>query len=47
MIEEERPTYEQWLGQPAKIPELVARHFTLERRSLGWGKLRCIARRSN
>lgn len=45
MIEEERQTYEQWLAQPAKVREVFARHFTVERWSTGWGKLRFIGRR--
>ncbi|HTR47782.1 MAG TPA: class I SAM-dependent methyltransferase [Verrucomicrobiae bacterium] len=38
MIDYERPTYEQWLGQPELILELVRAHFTPIQETFAWGK---------
>lgn len=38
MIEHERSTYEQWLGQPDLIRRTVLRHFAPVRESTAWGK---------
>ena len=38
MIQYERSTYEQWLGQPDRILRLGAEHFQPVRRVIGWGK---------
>ena len=38
MIEHERTTYEQWLGQPDVILKLVGKHFHTVNQNIGWGK---------
>src|SRR5579872_3321566 len=38
MIEYERTTYEQWLGQPEAILKLVDKHFHTVSQDIGWGK---------
>jgi len=38
MIENERETYEQWLGQPQVITALVRKYFTPLQESFAWGK---------
>jgi ubiquinone/menaquinone biosynthesis C-methylase UbiE len=38
MIENERVTYEQWLGQPQCILTAVHEHFDTIHQSMGWGK---------
>ncbi len=45
MIDHERTTYEQWLGQPDLILGVLERHFRTELRRIAWGKLmlRCRA----
>lgn len=45
MIDYERRTYEQWLGQPRVIRELVERHFTVERWRCAWGKMELVGRK--
>ncbi len=42
MIEHERETYEQWLGQPFDILEVFARHFNVKQQTTAWGKLRFV-----
>ena len=39
MIEHERSTYENWLGRPNEILQIIDRHFEPERREIAWGKL--------
>lgn len=39
MIERERTTYENWLGRPQQILDLLQGHFVAEHQSLSWGKL--------
>lgn len=39
MIEREITTYEQWLGQPTAILELIESHFSIERQKIGFGKI--------
>jgi hypothetical protein len=39
MIENERPTYEQWLSQPQIILDLLNKYFITQHRSYGMGKL--------
>ena len=38
MIEYERNTYEQWLGQPQMITKLARTHFSAVHESFAWGK---------
>lgn len=38
MIEHERTTYEQWLGQPETILEIARKHFHPLVQSIAWGK---------
>ena len=38
MIEHERETYEQWLGQPEVIRKIVTDQFDTVRQSMAWGK---------
>jgi len=45
MTENERSTYEQWLGQPRLVEETLNRHFVPERRVIAWGKLHLVARK--
>ena len=45
MIENERTTYEQWLGRPGEILASLKSHFVAERCSVGWGKLMFVGRR--
>ena len=44
MIDHERETYEQWLGQPQNIVSLLDRFFSAELRSTRWGKYVYIGR---
>ena len=44
MIEHERTTYEQWLGQPQELRALLERHFQPERRVIRRGKLAFVGR---
>jgi|SRR5215813_10250887 len=46
MIEHERTTYEQWLGQPRAIMALLEEHFRTECRLIGWGKLALVGRKA-
>ena len=39
MIDNERATYEQWLGQPTTILTCLDRWFTTERCTIAWGKI--------
>jgi SAM-dependent methyltransferase len=39
MIDHERQTYEQWLGQPKLILSLLHKYFSVERQFIRWGKL--------
>lgn len=39
MIDRERETYEQWLGQPNQILEVFDRYFATVQRRTSWGKL--------
>jgi SAM-dependent methyltransferase len=45
MIEHERETYEQWLGQPALVSSALASAFDVEREQRRWGKLLFVGRR--
>ncbi len=38
MIQFERPTYEQWLGQPELIKKIARAHFVPMHESFAWGK---------
>src|SRR5258708_39455944 len=38
MIENERQTYENWLGRPREISQLAGRHFQSQHESFTWGK---------
>ena len=38
MIENERETYESWLGQPGVILRVTSGHFMTVQQSIGWGK---------
>lgn len=38
MIEHERRTYEQWLGQPDLIRQIVRKYFVPVQQSVAWGK---------
>ena len=46
MIEHERETYEQWLGQPDRIMAILSAAFEPVRIERGWGKLLFIGRRT-
>jgi ubiquinone/menaquinone biosynthesis C-methylase UbiE len=46
MIEHERTTYEQWLGQPTVVLESLQSRFQVERCSMSWGKLRFVGRKA-
>lgn len=39
MIERERVTYEQWLGQPDCVREMLRRYFVVRQEKTRWGKL--------
>ena len=45
MIEHERVAYEQWLGQPRAILDLLQKHFQTERCVIAWGKLAFAGRK--
>jgi SAM-dependent methyltransferase len=45
MIEYERRTYEQWLGQPRVIQGLMGRYFKVERWKCAWGKMVLVGRK--
>jgi hypothetical protein len=38
MIEFERGTYDQWLGQPGVIKKIARAHFVPAHESFAWGK---------
>ena len=42
MIEQERPTYEQWLSQPEMIRKMARAHFIPLHESFAWGKWRFV-----
>jgi SAM-dependent methyltransferase len=44
MIENERATYENWLGQPQEISQLARRYFQPEHESFAWGKWNFVGR---
>jgi SAM-dependent methyltransferase len=44
MIENERQTYENWLGRPQEISELARRYFQVEQESFAWGKWSFVGR---
>jgi len=44
MIENERQTYENWLGRPQEISQLARRYFQPEQESLAWGKWNFVGR---
>ena len=44
MIENERQTYENWLGRPQEISQLARRYFQSEHESLTWGKWNFVGR---
>jgi SAM-dependent methyltransferase len=44
MIENERQTYENWLGRPQEISQLARRHFQPEHESFAWGKWNFVGR---
>jgi SAM-dependent methyltransferase len=44
MIENERQTYENWLGRPREISQLARRYFQLEHESFAWGKWNFVGR---
>ncbi len=46
MIDGERATYEQWLGQPEAGLRSLEASFITERKSIGWGKLMWVGRRN-
>ena len=46
MIDGERATYEQWLGQPEAALRSLEASFITERKSIGWGKLMWVGRRN-
>ena len=39
MIDRERVTYEQWLGQPEEILSVFDKHFDSQQKQTSWGKL--------
>jgi SAM-dependent methyltransferase len=44
MIENERQTYENWLGRPRGISQLARRYFQSEHESFAWGKWNFVGR---
>lgn len=44
MIENERQTYENWLGRPQEISQLARQYFQLEHESFAWGKWNFVGR---
>jgi SAM-dependent methyltransferase len=44
MIENERQTYENWLGRPQEISQLARRYFQLEHETFAWGKWNFVGR---
>ncbi len=44
MIENERQTYENWLGRPREISQLARRYFQPEHESFAWGKWNFVGR---
>jgi len=46
MIENERQTYENWLGRPQEISQLANRYFQPEHESFTWGKWNFVGRRT-
>ncbi len=44
MIENERQTYENWLGRPQEISQLANRYFQPEHESFAWGKWNFVGR---
>jgi SAM-dependent methyltransferase len=44
MIENERQTYENWLGSPQEISQLAWRYFQPEHESFAWGKWNFVGR---
>ena len=44
MIENERATYENWLGRPREISQLARRYFQPEHESFAWGKWNFVGR---
>ena len=44
MIENERQTYENWLGRPQEISQLANRYFQREHESFTWGKWNFVGR---
>ncbi len=44
MIENERQTYENWLGRPREISQLANRYFQPEHESFAWGKWNFVGR---
>jgi len=44
MIENERQTYENWLGRPQEISQLARRYFQSEHESFAWGKWNFVGR---
>ena len=47
MIEHERVTYQQWLGQADNVLSSLRRHFRSERCVARWGKLRFLGRKES
>lgn len=45
MIDYERRTYEQWLGQPKVIRGLMEKHFAVEQCQCAWGKLMFVGKK--
>ena len=44
MIDGERETYEQWLGQPKEVLALFEKYFLVENLKTGWGKFAFVGR---
>jgi len=44
MIDNERATYENWLGRPQEISQLARRYFQPEHESFAWGKWNFVGR---
>lgn len=44
MIDHERETYENWLGRPREISQMVRRFFQREHESFAWGKWNFVGR---
>ena len=44
MIENERQTYENWLGRPQEISQLARRYFQPEHETFAWGKWNFVGR---